>query len=233
MKKSTILSILLLVVAFADVATAQIEILVGAAVVAGGVAVVGGGTAAVLKVAKKIKEEKEDDDDNGGGGGGGGHDNASKDEDDSPNDSPDEVIISTYGFLFSKADDGTKYCITANNGVRKGAVVELKPCSFDEPRNGQLWGFSNHQIASAKDSEQCLTATGNEPTARIRMGPCSSDHTNLNTFKHNGDQTNKPIRVKDDQSLCFTNLGETLDAGDPVVVGECQDHPLLFTFKEH
>ena len=219
--------------------SAQIELLAGAAVVAGGVAVVGGGAATAVKVVKKLKgddnngkkKKKKDDDETSPDD---DHPRMDSPDDDHPpnkKDSPDDddakIMAATYGFLFSTTEKNETYCITANNGVRKGAVVELKPCALDDARKSQLWDYNrdSHLIASAKDPHQCLMASNSMTEARIRMAPCDlSDYHNddaLNTFKHNGNQTDKPIRLKNYQSLCLTNLGTNINAGDPIVVGNC------------
>ena len=146
-----------------------------------------------------------------------------------PTPAPTSKPSSPYGFLYAKVDD-KKWCITASNGVRKGAVVELKPCRFEAKDNSQLWKFKDGQFKSAKDKEQCLTVGNDKQYAKIRMAPCEAD--GMNMFKHEGDMA--PIKVKGYHPWCLTNQGGDVEAGDPILVDDCEksNPKFLFTFKK-
>ncbi|CAB9509085.1 expressed unknown protein [Seminavis robusta] len=155
-------------------------------------------------------------------------DEESEDEDDEESEDEDKNI--KYGFLFSTIDNAD-WCITANNGVRKGALVEMRPCRFSNQPKSQLWSFNKDgQFQSAKDPLQCLMVPENKDYARVKMGPCDSDD-DINEFRFRKAEPPAIIRGKGYQNMCLTNKGQKIDKGDTVVVDDCDrtDEHFLFT----
>ena len=134
-----------------------------------------------------------------------------------------------YGYLVSEVSEKDKWCVTAVNGVGKGAKVGFLPCG-EGPSALQMWKYGGKQFHNKRNFKRCLEVGGDalKDGPVVRMQDCDRDRRNTFNFKTDGGDNQ--IILRDNKSYCLTNRGVKPHNSDTIRALECKNKQDRFFF---